>query len=96
MPILYGAYVLYIKIFLLYPFPFMCIKQCVLKVFKIFSWFEVWYISPFEYKQQDLGFAFIQGRKMSNFKTIKNREKFPFSPISLYKPYNFGKMHNMN
>ena len=26
-------------------FPLMCFKQCFMKLFMIFSWFEVWYIS---------------------------------------------------
>ena len=67
-------------------FPFMCFKQRFMKVFIIFSWFEVWYISPLNtWKQQNLGFACIQGVKMLIFKSRKNREKSPFifNPISI-------------
>ena len=43
-----------------------------MKVLTIFSWFEVWYISPLNtWKQQDLGFAYIKGGKMSNLKSKK-------------------------
>ena len=53
-------------------FPFMCFKQCFMKVFMIFSWFEVWYISPLNTrKQKGLGFKIIQGRKYQT----SNQEK---------------------
>ena len=43
-----------------------------MKDFMIFSWFEVWYISPLNTrKQKGLGFAIIQGRK---YQTL-NQEK---------------------
>ena len=54
-------------------------------IFKIFSWFEVWYFSPLNtWKQQDFGFACIQGGQTSKFKLRKN--------IAFYY---FGKRHDI-
>ena len=74
----------------------MSFKQCFMKVFTIFSSFEVWYISPLNtWKQQDLGFACFQGGKTSKFKSRKNRLKSTFSHIFFYRTYYFGKRHDM-
>ena len=68
----------------------MSFKKCFMKVFTIFSWFEVWYISPLNtWKQQDLGFACFQGGKTSKFKSRKNRLKSTFSHIFFYRTYYF-------
>ena len=82
----------YIKIFLFMSFFHFCVKQCFMKVFIIFSWFEVWYIFPLKtWKQQDLGFACIQGEKMSIFKSRKNGK----NPILFLFTYYFGERHDM-
>ena len=74
----------------------MSFKQCFMKVFTIFSSFEVWYISPLNtWKQQDLDFACFQGGKTSKFKSRKNRLKSTFSHIFFYRTYYFGKRHDM-
>ena len=77
-------------------YPFMSFKQCFMKVFTIFSSFEVWYISPLNtWKQQDLDFACFQGGKTSKFKSRKNRLKSTFSHFFFYTTYYFGKRHDM-
>ena len=74
----------------------MSFKQCFMKVFTIFSSFEVWYISPLNtWKQQDLDFACFQGGKTSKFKSRKNRLKSTFSHFFFYRTYYFGKRHDM-
>ena len=74
----------------------MSFKQCFIKVFMIFSSFEVWYISPLNtWKQQDLNFACFQGGKTSKFKSRKNRLKSTFSHFFFYRTYYFGKRHDM-
>ena len=87
----------YIKIFLFMSSIHLCpFTQCFMKVFTIFSSFEVWYISPLNtWKQQDLGFACFQGGKTSKFKSRKNRLKSTFSHIFFYRTYYFGKRHDM-
>ena len=60
----------------------MCFLNSVLwKFFMILSWFEVWYVSPLNtWKQQDLGFACIQGVKLQ---IKKKSKKIPFKSYFL-------------
>ena len=76
--------------------PFMYFKKCFMKVFMIFSWFENWYISPLNtWKQQDLGFACIQGGKCQT--SIQEKiEENPLLVLFLFTSlYYFGKRHKM-
>ena len=74
----------------------MSFKKCFMKVFTIFSSFEVWYISPLNtWKQQDLGFACFQGGETSKLKSRKNRLKSTFIKKQFYRTSYFGKRHDM-
>ena len=55
-----------------------------MKVFTIFSWFEVWYIKI-------LVLHYIKGGKTSKLKSRKNRWKFTFSTIFSTRPIIFAK-----
>jgi hypothetical protein len=71
-------------------FPFMCFQKCFMTIFKKISWFEVWYICPLNtWKPQDLGFACIQGGKLSIFKSRKNRKNFHKSLWYYVQLYNY-------
>ena len=60
-----------------------------------FSWFEVWYISPLKtWKQQDLGFACIEGREISKWNQEEIGENSPLVKF-FYRTYYLVKRHDM-
>ena len=69
--------------------PSICLKQCIMKVFTIISWIEVWYSSPWIHEKYKILVLHVYSRgKLPNFKSRKNKENL-FLVLFIYRIYYF-------